>query len=306
MKTAKYTLKDFNEKYPTDGACLDRIFKGRYPDGVYCVKCQKVTPHYRIKSKPVYSCQFCGNQVSPLAGTIFHKSPTPLRYWFHAMFLMSSTRCGISAKQLQREIGVTYKTAWRMFTMIRKLMDEKHDKMSGTLEVDETYVGGKSTRKGRSLEQKTPVMGIVERDNGQVMSKVVPNVKARTLLPILWKQAPPDINTKVYTDELGSYNLVQKLGYIHERVEHSAKVYARGIVHTNTIEGFWSLVKRGIDGTRHAVSPKYLQDYLNEYGFRYNHRKSAVPMFQLLLERVFSLAPKAVMPYPVDSQIPLL
>lgn len=190
--------------------------------------------------------------------------------------------------------------------MIRKLMNEKQDKMSGTLEVDETYVGGKSTRKGRSLEQKTPVMGIVERENGQVMSKVVPNVKARTLLPILWKQAPPDINTRVFTDELGSYNLVQKLGYTHERIQHNAKQYVRGIVHTNTIEGFWSLVKRGIDGTRHAVSPKYLQDYLNEYGFRYNHRKSEIPMFQLLLNRVFALAPEVAKPYPTDSQIPLM
>ena len=306
MKTAKYTLKDFNEKYPTDDACLERIFKGRYPDGVFCPKCQKITKFYHRAGAKDYTCEFCGYQVSPMAGTIFHKSPTPLRYWFHAMFLMSSTRCGISAKQLQREIGVTYKTAWRMFTMIRKLMNEKQDKMNGTLEVDETYIGGKSNRKGRSLEQKTPVMGIVQRENGQVMSKVVPNVKARTLLPILWKQAPPDINTKVFTDELGSYNLVRKLGYTHETIEHNAKVYARGIVHTNTIEGFWSLIKRGIDGTRHAVSPKYLQDYLNEYGFRYNHRKSETPMFQLLLNRVFALAPEVAKPYQVDSQIPLL
>ena len=125
MKTAKYTIKDFNEKYPDDDACLDRIFKGRYPEGVYCPKCEKITKFYRIKDRTAYCCEFCGYQVFPLAGTIFHKSPTPLRYWFHAMFLMSSTRCGISAKQLQREIGVTYKTAWRMFTMIRKLMDEK-------------------------------------------------------------------------------------------------------------------------------------------------------------------------------------
>jgi transposase-like protein len=203
---------------------------------------------------------------------------------------MANTRCGISAKQLQRELGVTYKTAWRMFTQIRSLMNEQQDKMSGTVEVDESYFGGKSNNVGRSLKDKTAVFGIIERDNGQVMTKIVPNVKARTLLPILWKQVPIDINTKVYTDELGSYNLVAKLGYTHEHVEHVAKEYARGIVHTNTIEGFWSLVKRGIDGTRHAVSPKYLQDYLDEYGFRYNHRKSEISMFELLLNRVFSLA----------------
>ena len=289
-KTAKYTLKQFNEKYPSDDICLQRIFEGRYPNGVQCPICQKITNYYRRTGRKSYSCEFCGNEIFPTAGTIFHKSETPLRSWFYAIFLMANTRCGISAKQLQRELGVTYKTAWRMFTQIRSLMNEQQDKMSGTVEVDESYFGGKSNNVGRSLKDKTAVMGIVERDNGQVMTKIVPNVKARTLMPILWKQVPIDINTKVYTDELGSYNLVAKLGYTHEHVEHAAKQYARGIVHTNTIEGFWSLVKRGIDGTRHAVSPKYLQDYLDEYGFRYNHRKSEISMFELLLNRVFSLA----------------
>jgi len=305
-KTAKYTLKEFNEKYPNDDACLDRLFQGRYQNGVYCPVCVKVTKHYKRTGLKVYACEFCGHAVSPTSGTIFDHSSTPLRSWFYAMYLMSTTRCGISAKQLQRELGVTYKTAWRIFTQIRSLMNEQQDKMSGTVEVDETYIGGKSNNVGRSLKDKTAVVGIVERDNGQVMTKIVPNVKARTLLPILWKQVPPDINTKVFTDELGSYNLVAKLGYTHEHVVHAAKQYARGIVHTNTIEGFWSLVKRGIDGTRHAVSPKYLQDYLDEYGFRYNHRNSGTPMFQLLLNRVLALAPKVVTPYQLDSQIPLL
>lgn len=293
-KTAKYTLKQFNEKYPNDNVCLDRIFEGRYPNGIECPICKKTTKYYRRIGRKSYACEFCGNEIFPTAGTIFDHSSTSLRSWFYAMFLMANTRCGISAKQLQRELGVTYKTAWRMFTQIRSLMDEKQDKMSGTVEVDESYFGGKSNNIGRSLKDKTAVMGIIERDNGQVMTKIVPNVKARTLLPILWKQVPPDINTKVYTDELGSYNLVQKLGYTHEHVEHVAKEYARGIVHTNTIEGFWSLVKRGIDGTRHAVSPKYLQDYLDEYGFRYNHRKSETSMFELLLNRVFALAVSTV------------
>lgn len=287
----KYTIKEFNQQFPDDEACLEFIFKARYPNGVFCPKCQKETAHYRIKSKPVFSCEFCGNQVSPMVNTIFHKSPTPLRSWFYAMFLMSSTRCGISAKQLQRELGVTYKTAWRMFTQIRSIMAETQKQMAGTVEVDETYFGGKSNNPGRSLKDKTPVMGIVERDNGQVMAKVVPNVKARTLLPVLWNQVLPSKENTVYTDELASYNLVAKLGYTHEHVEHAAKEYARGIVHTNTIEGFWSLVKRGIDGTRHAVSPKYLQHYLDEYGFRYNHRKSETPMFWLLLGRVAQVAP---------------
>lgn len=289
-KTAKYTLKQFNEKYPNDNICLDRIFDGRYPNGIECPICKKATKYYRRIGRKSYACEFCGNEISPTAGTIFDHSSTSLRSWFYAMFLMANTRCGISAKQLQRELGVTYKTAWRMFTQIRKLMDEKQGNMSGTIEADESYFGGKSNDVGRSTNSKTPVFGMVQRETGKVVTKIVPNVKTRTLLTIMWKQAMPDINTKIFTDELGSYNLVQKLGYTHEHVEHAAKQYARGIVHTNTIEGFWSLVKRGIDGTRHAVSPKYLQTYLNEYGYRYNHRKDEVPMFELLLNRVFALA----------------
>ena len=120
----KYTMKEFNEKYPNDDACLARIFKGRYPNGVFCPKCQKITKYYKRTGLKVYACEFCGHSISPTAGTIFHKSDTSLRSWFYAMFLMSSTKTGISAKQLERELGVTYKTAWRMFTQIRKLMSE--------------------------------------------------------------------------------------------------------------------------------------------------------------------------------------
>ena len=124
-KTAKYTLKQFNEKYPSDDICLDRILEGRYPNGITCPVCQKVTHYYRRTGRKSYACEFCGNEISPTAGTIFDHSSTPLRSWFYAMYLMSTTRCGISAKQLQRELGVTYKTAWRIFTQIRSLMREK-------------------------------------------------------------------------------------------------------------------------------------------------------------------------------------
>ncbi len=291
MKTNKYTIKDFNQQFPTDDACLVFLFKARYPQGVSCPNCQKVTKYYRIKDRTAFCCEFCGNQVFPTAGTIFHKSPTPLRYWFHAMFLIASTRCGISAKQLERELGVTYKTAWRMFKQIRSLMNEKANPFSGHIEVDETYIGGKhSGTRGRGAEGKTPVVGLAHRDEGQIMSKVVSDVKTRTILPIIWKQVPREATNTIYTDELASYNMVQKLGYTHRVIRHGKGEYARGLTHVNTVEGFWSLVKRGINGVYHAVSPKYLQTYLNEYGFRYNHRKSAVPMFVLLLGRVVALA----------------
>jgi len=286
MKTAKYTLKDFNEKYPTDDACLERIFKGRYPDGVYCQKCQKVTTHYRIANRKVYSCEFCGSHFSPTAGTIFHKSDTPLRSWFHAIFLMASTKTGISAKQLQRELGVTYKTAWRIFNQVRKLMAEDVNPLIGQVEVDETYIGGKHTgKRGRGASGKAVVMGMVER-GGNAITKVVPDVKAHTLLPMIEAKVAKENKTVVFTDELPSYNHVETLGYAHEIVQHAAKQYVRGVAHVNTIESLWSNIKRGIDGVNHSVSPLYLQSYLDAYVYRYNHRKDETPMFLSLLNRV--------------------
>lgn len=289
MKTTKYTLDDFDAQFPNDEACLEYLFKIRWPEGVMCSKCLKITKHYPLTARRTYECGFCGTQVSPTADSIFNHSSTPLRSWFYAMFLMASTRCGISAKQLQRELGVTYKTAWRMFHEIRLLMGETQKSMYGEVEIDESYFGGKGGRPGRSLESKTPVVGIVQR-GGNVMAKVVTDVKARSLLPLIMKQVPRNEGNTIYTDELGSYNLVSKIGYTHERIQHAAQRYVRGMVHTNTIEGFWSLCKRGIDGVYHAVSPKYLPSYLDEYGFRYNHRRDSVSMFQLLLNRVIVLS----------------
>jgi transposase len=306
-KSAKFTIKKFNEKFPNDDACLQFIFEARWPNGVFCPKCQRATKHYKKAGIKFYACEFCGNGVAPLSGTIFHKSDTSLRSWFYAMFLMSQTRCGISAKQLERELGVTYKTAWRMFKQIRSIMTEDFSPMNGTIEADETYVGGKHAGPGgRGALGKTPVAGLAHRDEGHIVAKVVPDVKARTLMPVIWDHVPRDAKNTIYTDELASYNYVQKLGYTHKIVTHAKHEYARGDVHVNTVEGFWSLVKRGIDGVYHAVSPKYLQTYLNEYGFRYNHRKSGTPMFSLVLNQVSALAPATVVqPSAVDSQMRL-
>jgi transposase len=284
MKT--YTIKDFDKQFPNNDTCLEFLFNARYPDGAFCPKCQKVTPHYRIADRKVFSCQFCGSHISPTANTIFHKSDTPLLSWFHAMFLMSSTKTGISAKQLQRELGVTYKTAWRMFKEIRKLMTDNVNPLSGQVEVDETYVGGKSHgTRGRGASGKTIIMGMVERQ-GNAITKVIPNVQARTLLPMIERNVEKSNKTVVYTDELPSYNHVERLGYSHEIVQHSAKQYVNGIVHVNTMESLWGTIKRGIDGVNHSVSPLYLQSYLDSYIYRYNHRKDEQPMFISLLSQV--------------------
>jgi transposase len=284
MKT--YTIKNLEEQFPTNDNCLEFLFDLRFPNGVYCEKCGKITNHYKRTGEKFYSCEFCGRGISPTANTIFHKSDTPLKSWFHAIFLMSSTKTGISAKQLQRELGVTYKTAWRMFKQIRKLMDEDVNPLSGMVEVDETYIGGKRTgTRGRGASGKTVVMGMVERD-GNAITKVIPNVQANTLLPMIEQRVAKENKTIVFTDELQSYNGVEKLGYAHEIVQHAAKQYVSGIAHVNTIESLWSNIKRGIDGVNHHVSPFYLQGYLDSYVFRYNHRHEEQPMFLPILARV--------------------
>ncbi|MDO8616713.1 MAG: IS1595 family transposase [Dehalococcoidia bacterium] len=279
----KYTIRDFDRDFPDDGACLDWLKDFLYPAGIPCKVCGEVTKHYRVKSRPSYSCSRCGHHVHPMAGTIYEDSRTPLKLWFYATYIMAQTRCGISAKQLQRETGVTYKTAWRMFRQIRSLLDEPTAPMSGQVEVDETYMGGKRKgRIGRGID-KTPVVGVVQR-GGRVVATKTPDVTRATVLPLIRQHVMP--RSIVYTDEYRTYNTLPAHGYAHHRIHHSSKVYVRGDVHTNTIEGFWSLVKRGIGGVYHSVSDKYLQSYLNEYAFRYNHREDERPMFQSILARI--------------------
>lgn len=282
----KYTIHDFNRDFPDDDACLDYMRDVLYPDGIECRFCERVTKHHRLKGRKAYSCQDCGTHVYPLAGTIFEKSRTPLKSWFYAMFLMSVTRCGISAKQLERELGVTYKTAWRMFKQIRTLMGENVEPLFGEVEMDETYVGGKRRghKRGRPGKDshKVPVAGVVQR-GGKVAALVTKDTKKRTLMPIVQSKVLPE--SLVYTDEYRPYEGLEGKGYKHERVPHAEKVYVIGNVHTNTIEGFWSLLKRGISGVYHSVSEKHLQDYVNEYAFRYNHRDDAEAMFSAVSGR---------------------
>jgi len=200
----RYTITDFNKDFPNDDACLEWLKNHIYPNGIFCEKCNKITKHHRIISRHSYSCDICGHHVHPTAGTIFEKSTTSLKLWFHAIYLMSSTRCGISAKQIERETGVTYKTAWRMFKQIRIMLEEDHNNMSGHVEADETYIGGKRHgKRGRGAEGKTPVAGIAQR-NGKIIATAIPNVKAETLLPMIKESVLP--NAVIYTDELPSYN----------------------------------------------------------------------------------------------------
>jgi transposase len=215
---------------------------------------------------------------------------------------MASTKTGISAKQLERELGVTYKTAWRIFKQIRKLMSENVNPLTGEVEIDETYFGGKRKgKRGRGASGKSVVMGIIER-NGNAVTKIIPDVKAKTLLPMIEHRVAKANKTVVFTDELPSYHRIERLGYAHEIVQHAAKQYVRGIAHVNTVESLWSVIKRGIDGVHHSVSPLHLQSYLDSYIYRYNHRNDEQPLFQSLLGRVLT-ARQAEQPSSVGSQI---
>lgn len=282
----KLTIRDFDRMFPDEDACLEWLKNYLYHDGISCKVCKRVTKHHRIASRPSYSCDNCGHHVHPTADTIYHKSPTPLRSWFYAVFLMSSTRTGISAKQLQRELGVTYKTAWRMFSQIRKMMAQDTLSLVGQVEADETYVGGKRPgKRGRGAAGKTPVFGMIERQ-GMAVVKVTPDVKAKTLIPIIQEHIPATGETTIFTDELASYRRLTMMGYKHGTVQHAAKQYVSGAAHVNNVESLWSTVKRGIDGVNHSVSPLHLQSYLDSYVFRYNHRKDTTPMFLTVLCRV--------------------
>lgn len=288
----RYTINDFNAQFPDNDACLEHLKEQRFPGGFsHCEKCGKERKHHRVTGRPAWACDYCGSMISPMAGTIFEKSTTSLRLWYYAMYLMASTRCGISAKQIQRELGVTYKTAWRMFRQIRSLLSEPDMKLEGlSVEMDESYFGAKRKRgnkRGRpspSDTSKTTVVGIAERTGlGRVYAAVADDTTRKTLHGIATERIMPE--SVIFTDEYYSYNGLDQQGYTHKRINHSAGVYVVGDIHTNTIEGFWGLVKRGIGGVYHRVSRKYLQTYLDEYTFRYNRRMMGNLIFNEFLKR---------------------
>lgn len=266
----KFARKQFDEKFPNDDACLENLFRNKYTNTINCKKCKKVAHYYKVTGRKCYACEHCGYQIHPLSKTIFYRSSTPLKDWFYAIFLFGHSKNGVAAKELERQLGVTYKCAWRMANKIRTLFAQSKNTFSGTVEVDETYIGGKARgKRGRGSENKTPVVGAVERQ-GKVVAKVTPNTKAKTILPIIKESVKA--GSRVITDEYVSYNKLTSLGYVHDTVHHASKQYVIGDAHTNTIEGFWSQLKRSIDGTYHSVSKKYLQFYVNEFVFRYNLR----------------------------------
>lgn len=282
------TVQQFFKRFPTDDACLDHLMAVRYGDKVECPKCKKVGKFHRIRRHPAYECAWCGYEIFPMVGTPFERSHTALQKWFYAMYMFTTSRHGVSAKELQRQLGVTYKTAWRMGHEIRKYMAvvDGDDGLSGTVEADETYIGGKPRYRGKQgdfnyRKIKTTVFGMLQR-GGNIITKVVPNAQRNTLVPEIVAHVAK--GSVIATDEWHPYRSVTKEGFTHLIVKHKKQEYVRGEAHTNNIDGFWSILKRSIRGTHVWVSRQHLPKYLGEFEFRYNLRKSPQLMFDRLLE----------------------
>jgi transposase-like protein len=303
---SSYSLMEFMREFPDDAACLDFLWHQRFAndsDQTHCPKCDMQRKFSRVRSRPSYSCNHCGHHIHPTAGTIFHRSATSLHLWFYAMYLMTSTRCGISAKQVERELGVGYKTAWRMCNLIRNELMEDNDSrpLTGTVEADETWIGGKPTAGDRACaaklrrfptdrrsyvkKEKTSVFAAVER-GGRIKATVVPDSSAATLGENVRRFVLPEAH--LITDELPSYKAVGREYASHSAINHGEAVYVSGDVHTNTVEGFFGNMKRGISGNYHHVSRKWLQGYVNEFVWRYNHRDDGRAMFRTLILRAAS------------------
>jgi transposase-like protein len=283
-------------EYPDDATCLDSLWREKYAaDGHHaqCPKEGRERKFHRIKTRACYACDSCGWQIYPTKGTIFEKSTTSLQLWFYAMYLIASTRCGISAKQLERELGVTYKTAWRMMNKIRNdlMNDEDGKPLDGEVEADETSWGGRPRQNlGRSAgarhrENKATVLGMVER-GGRVRVRVVPSRRGEAFSQEVRDHINP--NAILYTDDWVAYKPLSGDFADHRVINHSAGSYVEGSIYTNTIEGFFGNMKTGMRGAYKKVSRRWLQSYVDEYAWRHNAQREGGALFGQLLRRAAS------------------
>ncbi len=282
------TLRKFQDRFPTEESCLEHLKLTRFGERHECEKCGKDAQFYRVQKRRSYACEHCGHQIYPTAGTPFHRTRTSLRDWFYVMFLFCTTRNGVAAKEVERQIGVTYKTAWRMCHEIRKYMavvdgDEPLGGPFKTVEIDETYMGGEATGKGSGYKaNKVAVIGMYER-GGDIAVRILPDRRKVTMNQVIPLHVKP--HTEVHTDEFGGYGDLGVLnGYWHKKVNHSKGQYvAAGGVSTNGVEGFWAQLKRSINGTHIHVSQKHLSKYLGEFEFRHNRRNRPEMMISALM-----------------------
>ena len=294
-----FSLMEFMRDFPDDDACLEHLWRSRYsPDGEHatCPKCEQervFRKYATAQGRQSWTCTGCGLHVHPTAGTIFAKSSTSLHLWYYAMYLVTSTRCGVSAKQLERSLGVSYRTAWRMLNKIRnEAMKDDGEPLRGDVEVDEASVDGKPrkqqgrhrylatgpTRHSEAAKlrerSRATVFAAVER-GGRIKATVLPSRRGPALKRTVIEWVEPE--SIIITDDWPAYNGLDQHYISHSRINHSAGWYVQGDTHTNTVEGFFGHLKPSIRGTYRKVSHKWLQGYLNEFVWRYNLRYQRNP-----------------------------
>ncbi len=266
-------------KYFSDfDTCHDTLIAHRWPDGVHCVHCDSGKVTY-LPTRRKFQCRDCRKSFSVRYNTVFEDSPLGLDKWLVALWVIVSAKNGVSSYEISRALGITQKSAWFMMHRLRLVLQDEYDggKLSGEVEVDESYIGGKARNmhkgkrkaKGTGMVGKTIVMGILER-HGEVRTELIPNPRRKTVQPIVHRHVKK--GSKVHTDALASYNGLSR-DFVHHVIDH-AEAYAKGNVHTNGLENFWSLLKRGLKGTYVSVEPFHLFRYLDEQAFRYNNRRA--------------------------------
>lgn len=274
------------ERYRNEDKCRAYLEELRWPDGITCPRCNSKSIS-RIREYNVFDCNSCRYQFSVTSGTIFHDTHLPLWKWIATIYLMVEAKKGVSANQIKRTIGVSYKTAWYLCHRIRKAMTELTPKpLSGIIEVDETWIGGKKVNVGHGYKgNKTAVVGAVER-GGSLRLQVVHSRDRKTLHDFIRRHTASDTEA-IYTDDWPAYKGIADHDTRHETVNHSADEWVNGDVHTNTVENVWSLFKRSVIGSYHKVSTKHLDAYLDELEWRFNNRKNPY-LFRDTLRKLIS------------------
>lgn len=315
MKRHSLSLIEVEKQFGTDEQCLAYVAAMRWPEGVKCLKCgsDKVSPfttnettrerknrkgeirEVRVPARHLYQCnnEGCRHQFSATAGTIFDKTHLPLPVWFKAIALVANAKKGIAAKQMERDLGVNYRTAWHLEHRIREAMQSEDGLFGGTVEVDATFHGGVyDPRRKRTAYDKQAVAGVLQRKSESGHSKVkafpVPKEIGPVMQDVIIRNVANDAT--IYTDEHGAYAKLGKLGWEHAIVAHTKEEWVRGAVHTQGIEGFWALVKRQIIGQHHLVSTKHLHRYLREVAFKFNNREAENIFAMIVLNLVMGKA----------------
>lgn len=291
-------LIDVAKKFATEESCVKYLAEMRWPEGVRCLKCEspevsfmatksKANRKGEQKTRYIYQCRSCQHQFTPTTGTLFHDTHLDLEKWFHAVALMCNAKKGVSALQMKRDLKTAYKTAWYLNHRIRQAMElveeATQEPLTGIVEADETFIGGRyDKRRKRARCDKEPVFGVVQRD-GKARTYHMPEPTMKKIVDKI--KGDVSINADgIYTDDGKFYGTTAGCikNHNHQRVHHIAKEWVRGDVHTGTIDGYWSLLKRGIVGSFHQISIKHLHRYLSEFQFRWNNRE-AEDMFALVI-----------------------